>query len=85
MKVTVLYFARLRETVGRDREEIALPESVATVADLRAWLAARGGGWGEGFAPERRVRAALDQDVVPDGAPLRDGAEVAFFPPVTGG
>ena len=85
MKVIVLYFARLRETVGRDREEVDLPAGVATVDDLRGWLAARGGAWAEGFAPERRVRAAIDQDVVPDSAPLRDGAEVAFFPPVTGG
>ncbi|MFN7887464.1 MAG: MoaD/ThiS family protein, partial [Betaproteobacteria bacterium] len=49
MKVVVLYFARLREAVGHDREELELPPQVATVAQLRAWLIARGEPWAVAF------------------------------------
>ncbi len=83
MKLTVLYFARLREELGRAREEVEAP--AATVGELRAWLAARGEPWAGGFGRVARVRAAVDQRMVGDDAPLRPGAEVAFFPPVTGG
>ncbi len=85
MKVTVLYFARLREAVGRDREAVELPVGVETVAALRQWLIARGAPWADAFTEIRRIRAAVDQRLVADDAPLADGAEVAFFPPVTGG
>jgi molybdopterin synthase sulfur carrier subunit len=85
MKVRVLYFARLREAVGRDREDVELPAGVATVAQLREWLVARGDPWAAAFGEIRRIRAAVDQAMAGDDAPLRDGAEVAFFPPVTGG
>ncbi len=85
MKLTILYFARLREAVGRDRDEVALPDAVTTVGDLRAWLIGRGPPWAGAFAEVTRVRAAVDQSMAGDDTPLRDGAEVAFFPPVTGG
>jgi molybdopterin synthase sulfur carrier subunit len=85
MKVKVLYFARLREAVGRDREEVELPSGVATVAALRDWLVARGDPWASAFCEIRRIRAAVDQQMATDEAALTDGAEVAFFPPVTGG
>lgn len=85
MKVNVLYFARLREAVGRDREEVDVPAGVATVAALRDWLIARGDPWASAFAEIRRIRAAVDQQMATDEAALTDGAEVAFFPPVTGG
>jgi molybdopterin synthase sulfur carrier subunit len=85
MKVTVLYFARLREAVGCDREAVELPSEVNTVAALRQWLIARGAPWAGAFTEIRRIRAAVDQQMVADDAPLADGAEVAFFPPVTGG
>lgn len=85
MKVTVLYFARLREALGRDREQLELPERVATVGALRQWLVARGSPWAEAFTEIKRIRAALDQNMAGDEARLADGAEVAFFPPVTGG
>lgn len=85
MKVTVLYFARLREAVGRDRETVELPEGVRTVAALRTWLIARGAPWADAFSAVKRIRAAVDQKMVSDDSPLADGAEVAFFPPVTGG
>lgn len=85
MKVKVLYFARLREAVGRDGEEVELPAGVATVAALRDWLVARGEPWASAFGEIRRVRAAVDQSMAAEDGALREGAEVAFFPPVTGG
>lgn len=85
MKLTVLYFARLREALGRDRETLEVPAEVATVAALRGWLVARGEPFAAAFGEIRRIRAAVDQTMVADDAPLADGAEVAFFPPVTGG
>ncbi|MBK9245983.1 MAG: molybdopterin converting factor subunit 1 [Burkholderiales bacterium] len=85
MKVTVLYFARLREAVGRDRETLELPAEVNTVGALRAWLTARGAPWSEAFTEIKRIRAAVAQQMATDDSSLADGAEVAFFPPVTGG
>jgi molybdopterin synthase sulfur carrier subunit len=85
MKVTVLYFARLREALGRDRETLDLPADVATVGALRAWLVARGAPHAEAFTEIKRIRAAVAQQMAGDDAPLAEGAEVAFFPPVTGG
>lgn len=83
--ITILYFARLRETLGTDREQIVLPAEVATVGQLAAWLRARGGAWESELAPEKPVRVAVNQEMAGADAPLPDGAEVAFFPPVTGG
>lgn len=85
MKVTVLYFARLREAIGRDREAFELPAEVTTVGALRAWLIARGAPWAEAFTEIKRIRAAVAQQMASDETALADGAEVAFFPPVTGG
>ncbi len=84
MKVRVLYFASLRERLGRDLEEVELAEG-ATVAGLLALLRARGGAWAEALAEGRPVRAARNQDMAKPGTPLAAGDEVAFFPPVTGG
>ncbi len=85
MKLTILYFARLREALGRDRESVEVPATVTTVAELRAWLVARGAPFDAAFGEIKRIRAAIDQSMVADDASLSDGAEVAFFPPVTGG
>ena len=85
MKLRVLYFARLRETVGVAGEDLELPAGVETIAQLREHLIDRGAEWADAFAPSRRIRAALNQDMVGDETPLEDGAEIAFFPPVTGG
>ena len=85
MKLRVLYFAALRERIGRAEEAVNAPDGVANVAQLRSWLTQRGEPWREAFAETRRVRAAVDQAMVDDAHALHDGAEVAFFPPVTGG
>ncbi len=85
MKVTVLYFAALRERIGRPREECELPAAVETVESLRAWLIARGEPWAGAFAEIKQVRAAIDQSMARGESSLHEGAEIAFFPPVTGG
>jgi molybdopterin synthase sulfur carrier subunit len=83
-KVNVLYFASLREALGRSGEALELPAGVATVAALRAHLAARGEAW-QALGEGRNVRAALNQRMAGADAVLEAGDEVAFFPPVTGG
>jgi molybdopterin synthase sulfur carrier subunit len=83
--VQVLYFARLRETLGAERERLVLPDGVVTAGELRRWLAGRGGVWASELDPTRPVRIAVNHDLAGDGQVLADGDEVALFPPVTGG
>jgi molybdopterin synthase sulfur carrier subunit len=83
--ITVLYFARLRETLGRSSEQITLPAGVRDLEGLRAILVARGGVWEQELAPHKPVRAAVNQTMAVGDAQVADGDEVAFFPPVTGG
>jgi molybdopterin converting factor subunit 1 len=83
MKLRVLYFARLRERFGLAEE--TLDFAGATAADLVAELQARGGVWAEELAAGRAFRMAVNQDVVALDTALPDHAEVAIFPPVTGG
>ena len=85
MSITVLYFAALREGLGVGRETIEIPPEVETAGALRGWLVARGGRWQELLAPGRAVRIAVDQSMAGETTPIRNGSEVAFFPPVTGG
>ncbi len=85
MALDILYFAWVRERVGVGAERIDLPAGIATPLDLALWLAARGGGYAEAFGDPSRLRCALDQDIVPLTADLANAAEIAFFPPVTGG
>ena len=85
MKVTVRYFASVKESVGTDAEVLDLPAGVATVAAVRAHLRARGGAWAETLAETRRITAAVNQDMAKPAAAVKAGDEVAFFPPVTGG
>lgn len=82
--VKTLYFAGLREALGSAGEQITLTDGVADVAGLRAQLAARGEPW-TALASTKNLRAAVNQRMVDDAAPVTDGDEVAFFPPVTGG
>jgi molybdopterin synthase sulfur carrier subunit len=83
VKVQVRYFASLREALGAS-ESIELPEG-ATVGSLRDTLLALGGRHAELLARGRAVRTALNQQMCEESALLIDGAELAFFPPVTGG
>ena len=83
MKIQLRYFASLREALGA-AESVELPAG-STVAALRDTLLARGGRHAELLARGRAVRCALNQALCDESAALSDGAEVAFFPPVTGG
>lgn len=83
--ITLLYFARLRETLGTASETLALTDGVTTLDGVRALLAARGGVWATELAHGRAFRAAVNQSIASAGTPVKDGDEVAFFPPVTGG
>lgn len=83
--VKLLYFAWVREKIGRDGEEVALPPHVSTPAALAAHLAQQGGGYGDAFADPSKLRCAVDQAMVAMDAPLGTPKEIAFFPPVTGG
>ena len=83
--ITVLYFARLREALGTGSEQIVLPEGVRDLEGLRAMLVARGGSWEQELAPNKPVRAAVNQTMAIGDSQVADGDEVAFFPPVTGG
>lgn len=83
MRLRVLYFARLRERFGVAEEPIELEGGC--VADLIALLQARGGVWAEELAAGRAFRVAVNQDIVALDATIPDAAEVAIFPPVTGG
>ncbi|AWL03215.1 molybdopterin converting factor subunit 1 [Massilia oculi] len=85
MKISLKYFAALREAVGTGQEQLELPPEVTTVGQVRELLRARGGVWAEALAPERAVRMAHDQVMCGGDTPIGEGAEVAFFPPVTGG
>jgi sulfur-carrier protein len=85
VKVKLLFFASLRESLGRPQEELDLPANINTVGALREHLRARGGEWASVFASNRPVRAAVNQDMVQAAATIKAGDEVAFFPPVTGG
>ena len=85
MRIRVLYFASVREKLGRDAEDVELPAGVGTLAGLRSHLRTRGGAWAEALAEGKLLRAAVNQDMSPPTAVIKAGDEVAFFPPVTGG
>jgi molybdopterin synthase sulfur carrier subunit len=83
--VKLRYFAWVRERVGKTDEEIALPASVTTVAELMEWLAGRGEEYAHAFDNPKVIRAAIDRAHVRPETPIAGAQEVAFFPPMTGG
>ena len=85
MRLTLKYFASLREALGSGEALDWTPDAAPTAAALRAWLRSQSDAHAQALAPGRAVRVAVDQALVDESAPLHDGAEVAFFPPVTGG
>ena len=85
MKLELRFFASLREALGISQESVTVPASVKTIADLRVHLIQRGNPWDEVLTDGKVLRCALNQHMVDASTPLEDGAEVAFFPPVTGG
>jgi len=83
--VNVVYFARLREALDVDSEEVVLPQGVRDVASFTQWLRSRGKVWDSEFAPGKRVRVAVNLEMAEQTTNIAEGDEVAFFPPVTGG
>lgn len=84
MTVRILYFASLRDALGRSDESMVLPSGVGTIGELQSFLADRGGDWAV-LSPGRNVRAARNQRMAQACEAVCPGDEVAFFPPVTGG
>ena len=80
-----IYFAWVRERIGKADEEIAPPATVRTVGDLVGWLAGRGEGYAYAFENPKLIRVALDRVHAKLDAPLAGAREAAFFPPMTGG
>jgi sulfur-carrier protein len=83
--VKLVYFAWVRERVGKAEEEIALPTAVATVADLMNWLSGRGEEYAHAFENPKVIRAAIDRAHVKADTAIAGAREIAFFPPMTGG
>jgi len=85
VKLHLKYFASLREVLGPGGAMEWTPDAAPTAGALRQWLRERSEAHALALAPGRAVRVAVDQTMAGDATPLHDGAEVAFFPPVTGG
>lgn len=85
MKITLRFFASVREALGTATETVTLPDGVNTVGAVRDFLIARGGSWAEALSHQRALRMAFNQVMCDPATEVRDGGEVAFFPPVTGG
>ena len=81
----LVYFAWVRERVGKAEEEIAPPQSVATVAELMRWLSGRGEEYAHAFENPKVIRAAIDRSHVKPDTAIAGAKEIAFFPPMTGG
>ena len=82
MSVRILYFAGLKEALGLAAETVELPANVDTVASVRDWLVTQGR---DKLATAKNLRFAVNQELAGLEAPVKEGDEVAFFPPVTGG
>ena len=81
----LLYFAWIRERVGKPEEDVALPASVTTVGELVAWLRGRGEEYAYAFDNPKVVRVAIDKMHVRPEAKIAGAREIALFPPMTGG
>jgi molybdopterin synthase sulfur carrier subunit len=82
--VRLRYFASLRERLDIDDEAVTLPDDVNTVAGLQRWLQDRGEPW-TGALADSRLLVAVNHELAQRAAGIRDGDEIAWFPPVTGG
>jgi molybdopterin synthase sulfur carrier subunit len=82
--LTILYFARLHDQLGQDKETLELPANISNVGQLRDLLCERGEQWQQALTA-KGIFIAVNQEVVNEDMPLSGDEEVAFFPPVTGG
>ena len=81
----LVYFAWVRERIGKAEEELVPPKSVSTIGELMAWLSRRGEEYAHAFENPKVIRAAIDRTHVRPEAAIADAREIAFFPPMTGG
>ncbi|WP_176083230.1 molybdopterin converting factor subunit 1 [Martelella sp. HB161492] len=81
----LVYFAWVRERIGQPEEDIALPASISTVADLLGFLKQRGDNYAHALEQERFIRVALDKMHAEHDMPIAGASEIALFPPMTGG
>ena len=82
--INVLYFARIKDALGLEKESLELEHSIKTVNDLVQYLAARGAAWRDSLI-DNKVLIAVNQEICGSNENIKNGDEVAFFPPVTGG
>ncbi|CAB4325898.1 MULTISPECIES: molybdopterin converting factor subunit 1 [unclassified Brucella] len=85
MSVKLVYFAWVREKIGKEEEFIELPAEAVSVGELIARLKARGEEYDAAFEHENVIRAAINQEHAEHDELVKDGDEVALFPPMTGG
>ena len=85
MKITLRFFAGVREQLGTSQENLTLPGGVTTVAQVRTLLEQRGGVWATALAGDKSLRTAVNHVMCSLDTALEENCEVAFFPPVTGG
>jgi molybdopterin synthase sulfur carrier subunit len=83
--VKAVYFAWVRERIGKAEEELDPPQNVTTISELIAWMSTRGEGYAYAFEKAAIIRAAIDRAHVKHDAKIAGAREVAFFPPMTGG
>lgn len=81
----LVYFAWIRERIGREEETVDLPASVTTTGELVAWLTTRGPEYAHALSEPTALRIAVDHVHAPRDTPLAGASEVALFPPMTGG
>jgi molybdopterin synthase sulfur carrier subunit len=85
MKITLRFFASVREELGTSQETLTLPAGVESVGAVRALLRQRGGVWASALSDDKTLRMAFNHGMCGPDTAIADGGEVAFFPPVTGG
>ncbi|MES2356212.1 MAG: molybdopterin converting factor subunit 1 [Pseudomonadota bacterium] len=83
--ITILYFASIKEKLGLAKETMELPSDVGQADALLAYLHARGSQWADALAVRPELKIAINQSISTLNAAIKDGDEIAFFPPVTGG
>jgi len=81
----LVYFAWVRERIGKSEEDVVLPPAVVTVGDLLLWLKARGDEYAHALRHPEVIRVAINQEHVDHGEKIAGAAEIALFPPMTGG
>ena len=81
----LIYFAWVRERIGKPEEEVDLPAGIETVSDLLRWLRGQGDEYEHALQVPEVIRVAIDQEHVDHREKIGGAREIALFPPMTGG